>query len=729
MVILSKFLLLDFISIFQFQTNKTLILSIQFWPRNSYRLLPPHLSITIVQSIDHIISSSLPLFVSLSTGSLSTETYLLPKEMSPASRKSKDKKSVKELQKASSKLSGPANTGSGIPASAYNPLLGTFHTLETAPTSSALPLHGNGRFRNIEETDEHFGGSSGAWVEYDSVSNNGSWSGESEDHKEKTSNLPVRQEIVPGADNDKREKIRQKNERKHQRQKERRAQELHERCTGYLMSRKLESLAQQLVAMGFPQERATMALILNEGNLEQSVTWLFEEGEEADKHRDQNLGVNLKIDISEELAQIVDMEVRYKCTKQEVERAVIAAEGDLKKAEETVRELKQDPLSAPPKPEETGDPPTTSSSKLSVAVSQNLLVRPQPKPNLATTIQQKRGERDFNYTKTAVPGVLSSESVNKNLHPLKRAQPKLEWAKPQQTVVPAERRWPSSGSNSSVSYSLASPLQASPPPAKAETRYMTGGNEFKNLQPGSVREPVIVMQRPQTVNTKQVQASSINLSPPGTAASWYTTSSVETMKSNGFMPHIPSTRSPSPNSLSSTQMYHQLHYQQQQHFALSSSPGESPGTGRVNGLWSRTGASPTLAAASSLGLFSGMGSTVSSGASSPVDWSAAGTMAQLDYTNIDWSLDRGLSSPKSSGLWLGPTPPIKNTRMYESNINGLSTKPTMRLAPNGNGVPVAGLQEDGVTAETSAAGSREWTSPFEGKDLFSLPRQFVSSPL
>jgi hypothetical protein len=34
-----------------------------------------------------------------------------------------------------------------------------------------------------------------------------------------------------------------------------------------------------------------------------------------------------------------------------------------------------------------------------------------------------------------------------------------------------------------------------------------------------------------------------------------------------------------------------------------------------------------------------------------------------------------------------------------------------------------------VAKETSSStGSREWTSPFAGKDIFSLPRQFVTSP-
>ncbi|KAE8683694.1 Detected protein of confused Function [Hibiscus syriacus] len=450
--------------------------------------------------------------------------------MSPASKsKSKDKKAGNESQKTPSKASGTANAGSGVPASAYNPLSGTFHTIETALPSSASPLQKNGRFKNIDETDEHLRGSLGAGVEYDSVSNNDSLSSESEDHKEKSFNPPVKQEI-PGADNDKREKIRQKNERKHLRQKEKRAQELHERCSGYLMSRKLEALAQQLVAMGFPHERATMALILNEGKVEESVAWLFEGGEEAVKHKESTISDgNLKIDISNELAQIADMEIRYKCSKQEVERAIVSAEGDLDSAAEALSTLKLNPPA--PKTEESGDP--LSTNKASMAASQNLSVRPQPKP--IPTATQQRDEKDFNYAKAAVTGGGSSESTSKSFQPLKRILPKIEWAKPQQSAVPADKRWPSSGSNPSVSYSLASHLQASPPPAKTEGRYAAVGNDFKNFQP-SIREPVIMMQRPQSLNPNQVPATSISSTPPGTTSFMYPTSSVEIPKSNCFMP-------------------------------------------------------------------------------------------------------------------------------------------------------------------------------------------------
>ncbi|XP_057802165.1 uncharacterized protein LOC131017431 [Salvia miltiorrhiza] len=636
--------------------------------------------------------------------------------MSPASRsKSKDKKAGKEPPKGSSKPSGHVSTSGGIPSSGYNPLLGTFHTFEAPPVPSTSPLHVNGRFRNIDDTDDQNGNTFGTGVEYDSVSNNGSWSGESEDHKDKAAQPTSRQDSVPGADNDKREKIRQKNERKHQRQKERRAQELHERCSGYLMSRKLEALAQQLVSMGFSQERATMALILNEGRVEESVAWLFEGGEE-DKRMEHNLdgGGNLKIDISEELARISDMELRYKASKQEVERAIVTFEGDLEKAEEMLKTQKQEPPAVPTKPEETGDPPTIANGKLAIAMNHNA-IRVQTKPTSSSIIQQKRDEKDFNYTKVSVTIGPAMDPGTKSIQVLKKIPPKMDWTKQQQIAGPADKRWPGSGSNPSVSCSLASPLQASSSSAKMEARYLAVGNELKNLQLGSVREPspVIVMQRPQSVNSKQTPTSSVSSSPPGTGMGWYP-NNVEVGKPNGVVP----SRSISPGGVGSNLMYNPSHYQSQAQFSSMDPQGGTRG----NGLWSRGGTSPTLSAASSLGLFSGLGASGSSGSSSPVDWSTGSSMLQFDYTNIDWSLDLG---SRPNGLWNGTNYSLQNntTRTLDTFGYGMGVKSAIRpVVSGGNG---ASMQE---ATEPNAAGSREWTSPFEEKDLFSLPRQFVSSP-
>lgn len=657
--------------------------------------------------------------------------------MSPATKsKPKDKKASKESLKASTKLPGASNTGSGsgIPASAYNPLLGTFHTLDPVPTYSAPSTQPNSRFRNIEETDDQSGNSLGAGADYDSVSNNDSWSGESEDHKEKPATPAVKQDLIPGADNDKREKIRQKNERKHRRQKERRAQELHERCTGYLMSRKLEALAQQLVAMGFSLERATMALILNEGKVEESVTWLFEGHEGADKCNDPNLGngTNLKLDISDELAQIADMEIRYKCSTQEVERAIVTCEGDLDKAAEALREQRQDLPSAPD--ENDGSPNVSYGTRLSVAANQNMVKLPQKSSGSSTSTQQKRDEKDFNYTntKTAVSVGSPSDLGSKHAQPLRKIQSKLEsLGLQQQSVMPPEKRWIGGGSNIPVSYPLTSPLHVSPLPAKLETHYGSVGGELKNLQPDTVREPVIMVQRQKPINAEQTAATSMSSSPPGTAASRRPNSNgVSIMKPSGLLQHNPSARSLNSNDLTSNSVYWQ-NLQQHQQFVPGCSPVDFPGANKVNSSCCRIGSSSTLAAAASLGLFSGLGSSGSSGSSSPVDWNNGGSTTNLDYSSIDWSLDLNLSSSRPSGLWLGLSPGM-NAQLYESDVPGLSSRQGMRFtSSNMNGVSLAGMQDGGSAhgGTTATPTSHEWACPFEGNDLFNLPRQFVSPPL
>ncbi|KAK9156578.1 hypothetical protein Scep_003152 [Stephania cephalantha] len=670
--------------------------------------------------------------------------------MSPASRsKGKDKSSArvaKDQQKTPSKAPASGATGNGVAASAYDPLSGTFHTLETPPpAASSPPSHSNGRFRNIDETEEHSGSSLGTGAEYDSVSNNDSCSGESEDQKEKISGTAARHEAIPGADNDKREKIRQKNERKHQRQREKRAQELHEKCSGYLMSRKLEALAQQLVAMGFSSERATVALILNEGRIEESVAWLFEGGEEGSQPKDTNFdsNSNLKIDITEELARIADMELRFRLSKQEVERAVVAVEGDLDKAAETLRAQKQEPPTSPPKPEEIGDPPATGVSKSAVYASQHL-IRPQIKASSPVIIQQRRDERDFNYTK-AVPVVAAAaapDPANRNLQSLKRIQPKPEWARPQATAA-VEKRWTGAASSPSVSYSLASPLQAASPPVKTEVRYVAVGGEVKNLLPGTLREPVIVMQRPQTISAKQnPPATSASVSSPATTG-WYPSSvtGAEIMKPNASLnaslPQISSSTNIGPNSINAQQFYHQPHYQ-----SLVSTQMESPASG-WGGSWSTTtsgmsssSSSTSLAVPSSLGLFSGWGSNGGSGSSSSIDWNTGGSIPHCDYTSIDWTLESTSSNSRPRGLWMGLASLVKNNRMYDdswSSLTASSAAPTSSTArsTSSNSVRLGGLQEGGVAADAPPAptsdGLQEWTSPFEGKDLFNISRQFVAT--
>ncbi|KAK6928945.1 hypothetical protein RJ641_005150 [Dillenia turbinata] len=623
--------------------------------------------------------------------------------MSPASKsksKSKEKaaKGAKENQKSSLKASGSANNGNGSMASAYDPLSGTFHTLEAAAVVSSLSPHSSGRFRNIDGTIEHPAGFLGTATEYDSVSNNGSCSNESEDQKERTSNATLRQEPIPGSDNDKREKIRQKNEKKHQRQREKRAQELHGKCCNYLMSRKLEMLSQQLVAMGFSPERVTMALMLNEGRVEDSVSWLVESEKNTENiDIDIGSGGNLRLDISEELAQITAMEVKYKCSKQEVERAVVACQGDLEKAEETLKEQKQEALADPPKLDES-------------IVSKNL-IKPQEKPTASVLDQERKIERDFNYTKVPAKPLTNSnfskvpstvitppEPGNRNLLLLKTNQAKL-------TV---DKRWSNTGS-SPASYPLASPLQATLPSTKVDTRQRAMVSDCKNIQQfqqGAMREPVIMLQRPNSINAKQNLVPNATALPAGTSG-WYPNNVpvVETMRPNGKVLLNQGT-----GNLSSEPFYHQNYLYKNDSY-IASSPLDSQAA-LLGGLRGTVGVppSPSLSVPSSVGLFSGWGS------SSSVGWDTGGLMPQCDYTSIDWTLESSNSLPsKFSGLGLGITTSFED---------GSGMTPV-----RGNGVHYVGLQDGGLAKESqTSAGSHEWTSPFAGNDIFSVPRQVVSSP-
>nr|GMD26015.1 uncharacterized protein LOC109152383 [Ipomoea batatas] len=648
--------------------------------------------------------------------------------MSSSSKsKSKDKKIAKETPKASSKSSNHANTGGGISMSGYNPLSRTFHKVDLAAVSSGAPLHASAHFRNIDETDDGSGYSFGTVSEHDSVSNNGSWSGE----HETTSLLPPRQGTIPSADNDKQEKIRQKNEKKHQRQKERRAQELHEKCSSYLMSRKLEGLAQQLVAMGFPLDRATMALILNEGRVEESVTWLFTEGEVAYKYKEHNLGGggSLKIDISDELAHIVDLEIRYQCSNQEVERVLVACEGDFVKAEETLRSRKQKPL-MPPTQEETGNPPTVGSSKLPLAAIQNFIVAPtkvtsSPKPT------QKRDEKASNYSKVTTVASSSIDPGNKIAQSLKRAQPKKDLTKPPVVVVPADKRLPGAESNPPASYSLTSPQ-----PVKVEAQYEAVGDALKNLQLGSLREHVVPMQLPQPISAKQIPTPSVSSSsscPPGTSAGWFP-NTVAPLDPSGLTPHVLGPRNLNPNSVSKSELYSQLHYQQQQPQQCVSNTAflEPLGTSWGNNLWNiTTPQSHSLAAAPPSGLYSAFSANAQSSSSPSVGWKPYYSVPQINYNKIDWRLD--LPTP-SDGIWstMNFLMQSNNPRTYDPFTSALGGRAAAMgpVVSNRNGVSMLRSQDRGAGTHTPAIVLHEWASPFEERDLFGLQllRQFVSSP-
>lgn len=609
--------------------------------------------------------------------------------MSPASKsKSKDKSSPKkgkEQSKISMKPSSAhSNSRNGSPASSYNPVMGNFHTLEVSSSSFSAP-QSNVRFRSVDDPDDHSGSSQGTTTEYDSMSNNGSCSGESEDQKDKPISSPPQTETIPGSDDGKRCKIRQKNERKHQRQKEKRAQELHERCISFLTSRKLEALSHQLVSMGFPADRATMAIIANEGRMEESVAWLLHEEEEEDnKHQ---VSVNLedksciKIDIKDELARIVEMEVRHKCSRQDVERAIVACEGDLLKTEDNLK-LQKVSISAAimPKSDESAGSLELNDKEATTHKSPVLIRNPMK----GITQQQRLDERDFNNSKRLAPGTSSpQESVNKNIHQsLKRILPKptTDWSKTQVTSV--DKRW----STTNTPVSLASLVQVSGPTAKLEARSSFGATRV-------VKEPFVVMQRPKPKSPPSTIGMSV--SPPASVNSG--------MGKNGF---------------TMQQFYPQNHLQ-----PTPSIPAElSASAGRNGRLWNASGTiSSPLATPSSLGLYTGWGSPGSSKSKSQNDWNAFGSTAHRDYTSIDWSLD---PTPRKSSTKIDIVSDTWSTMFMGG---GKATGPLMN---SGGGVYVPGLQEvnSRLSDYSAPAGSLEWSSPFEGRDLFRVTRQYVTSP-
>ncbi|CAN8256560.1 unnamed protein product [Cochlearia groenlandica] len=581
----------------------------------------------------------------------------------------RDKKAMNDSHKTHSNASGSIGATTG----AYHPLLGTYQTVDSVSSS----LHSNGRLRNTDESD-----STGA--DCDSASNNGScWSGDSEDHKEKlqTTTTAAKQDTIPGADNDKGEKTRLKNGKKHQRQREKRAQELHERCCQYLMSRKLEVLAQQLLAMGIAQERATYALMLNKGKLEESINWLFDDSgaNVADKTLDPTSG-DLKLDITHELSRILDLETKYKYAKKDVEKAVVTAEGDIEKAEESLRRQKQEQDTASRKAEDI------NIKVPSVHTSRNTVGQFQSNSGMCPL----GGEKSLGYPRAT--SYVSGEPGNQTVNSLDRIHMKLQWMKMQQNAAMEEKKH--------VAYQQTQLLLPQP---NEETQYVAAlGDQFNRRHQQELRNPNMVMQqqqqlqRSQSAKTNVLPVSTMNSSFTVTAGSgWCPANRSEAAQStNGYLP----ARTLTPNDLNSNLMYQQLQYQQYQ--------------GQVNNghRTAAVSAPVVLAPAASLGLFTGYGSVPASGSSSGLDWNTDRSMGQLDYNNIDWSLDKGLACPRPRQQQYAAT------SSYEAvHMNGRT-----RMMANGT----RRVQDSSFVGNV-----REWTSPFEGKDLFSLSRQFVPPSL
>lgn len=152
----------------------------------------------------------------------------------------------------------------------------------------------------------------------------------------------VSTELEESEDAKGRSKAQMKNQKKHQRQRERKAKELRNQCLQLVVKWKLSTLAEPLVSMGFPQEQCVDAVCAcSDGksavDLERCVSWIvnqqakgsafaFGGADEAKKAQQPD------IDISEEVKKMDELESSMGLSGAEVEKAVLAHNGDVHSA-------------------------------------------------------------------------------------------------------------------------------------------------------------------------------------------------------------------------------------------------------------------------------------------------------------------------------------------------------------------------------------------------------------
>lgn len=705
--------------------------------------------------------------------------------MSPGKQKSNERQAARDRKVLSPQALAGGSSGS---TSAYNPVSGTFHSLDSISSEDSGAGCLNGRFKSIDDVDDN-SSSNGGGTEMECMSNTGSCSGESEDQphgigKDKTGN-PVLQSGLVGS-SDKRDKIRVKNERKHQRQKERRAQELRDKCTSYLMSRRLEALSQQLVGMGFSQERATMSLIVNDGHIERSVAWILEGGE-GQVHEDWNIHGNSKIDISEELARMAEIEKKYKFTRQEIERAVISCEGDLEKALDFLRVHGRDMSTSPGE----GHNATEGAVNDVPAISKDESI-PSTSNSLGTTLLRANlGPQPAYQTRNEDKGVVhyvrgrpqgsvinvhaSQEHLTKDFTHARKLSNCL--TSPQNSFSPADTRGYVQGANP-LSTSQNSSLPYIP-------THAAGARTDSGLMFGSSATGAQLVHIP--VRSSFVSPLSKELVVAGQSPHFFCTSS-QSNEGTGSYP-VPS--SPAFSSSSWGCGYMDSGSPSSVHYVNSASGNAGlkglktvnslaenldPGVADMQGHYVPLGSVQSESLASrwasignrlldqktatplsreadssihsrsssitSYGLYTGWGTRLSH---SSVDWST-GPVANCDYRNIDWSMSVSPSSATGAGGLWGLSSSLGSLKLQEKGSSGWNFEKErqfqamsgngnlIRDSPNGlNGWKV-GPSVSGVHEITREPGNtttfvHEWTTPFAGKDLFTPPRAVPSPSL
>eukprot|EP00656_Telonema_subtile_P033716 TRINITY_DN3754_c0_g1_i2.p1 TRINITY_DN3754_c0_g1~~TRINITY_DN3754_c0_g1_i2.p1 ORF type:complete len:320 (-),score=76.28 TRINITY_DN3754_c0_g1_i2:250-1209(-) len=139
-----------------------------------------------------------------------------------------------------------------------------------------------------------------------------------------------------------RSKAQMKNQKKHQRQRERKAKELRNQCLQLVVKWKLNSLAEPLFSMGFPQDQCVDAVCAcSDGksavDLERCVAWILSEQAKGSAFAFGGADETKKtqqpdIDISDEVKKMVELESSIGISGAEVEKAVLAHNGDVNSA-------------------------------------------------------------------------------------------------------------------------------------------------------------------------------------------------------------------------------------------------------------------------------------------------------------------------------------------------------------------------------------------------------------
>lgn len=694
----------------------------------------------------------------------------LNQKMSPSKQKSAERQAARDK-----KASARQVASGGTSANAYNPMSGTFHALESIAADSGAGYL-NGRFKSIDDGEDNASSNGGAG-ELECMSNNGSYSGESEDQslingKQGAGKSGSLSGVVGGTD--KRDKVRGKNERKHQRQKERRAQELRDKCTGYLMSRKLEALSQQLVAMGFPQERATMALIFNDGHVERSVAWLLEGGE-GQVHEDWNSGGNPKIDISEELNYILEIEKKYKFSRPDIERAIVSCEGDLAKALESLRARSR---SLSPGREDGQNVQSASSNAPFVRKEEPSGSTPAAPPGPGPSQQARSNgpgqpsyqvRKDERSSTQSTKGRQQGNSISPHApleiltrgsaHPRKLSNPLTDMPS---SLLSVERRGhPQQAARVPVGAVKTHSSYASQvaPVSKPQTGLVFGatGADSK-LFPIAGRDSSVSTSSKEFATTGQphilLRASSqpfIGLSNSPVPSSIPSSPSLSSSsRSHSFM----DVGSPSSVLYVNAPLGDAVHARKKP--IKSSDVGALDVIGSLNPLVSFQSEPPTShwgygpssevsvaplnstmhsrsSSGSSYGLFTGWGGSFTH---SSVDWST-GPMPNCDYRNIDWSMNaspttlRGVSSRLSSLALQEKGSYFWNSDEERAFHAGLGSASYITEATQGRATWKVGTSgpvvQENISLDSGSTSAHEWTSPFAGKDLFNLP-QAVPSP-